>query len=150
MQKNLSSLSEHQSCSLFNMKKVTPPPHPPLPPPRPHAGVSLCEKPWGWGWTSTTGHRLPILIAVGGGDQGQENWNMMIWGDIFYSAILCKKILLMLTFPAIKKRTSRLQGTISLDILLCQRKSNIHSSQEKFLTWTFDSTNKDEDSFTTL
>ena len=32
----------------------------------------------------------------------------------------------------------------SLDIVLCQRKSNIHSSQEKFLTWAFDSTNKDE------
>ena len=38
----------------------------------------------------------------------------------------------------------------SLDIVLCQRKSNIHSSQEKFLTWDFDSTNKDEASFTTL
>ena len=38
----------------------------------------------------------------------------------------------------------------SLDIVLCQRKSNIHSSQEKFLTWAFDSTNKDEASFTTL
>ena len=38
----------------------------------------------------------------------------------------------------------------SLGIVLFQRKSNIHSSQEKFLTWAFDSTNKDEASFTTL
>ena len=44
MQKNLSSLSEHQSCSLFNMKKVTPPP----PTPHYHHLVpmqgSLCVK----------------------------------------------------------------------------------------------------------
>ena len=38
----------------------------------------------------------------------------------------------------------------SLGIVLFQRKSIIPSSQEKFLTWAFDSTNKDEDSFTTL
>ena len=38
----------------------------------------------------------------------------------------------------------------SLGIVLCQTKSNIHSSQEKFLTWAFEPTNEDEASFTTL
>lgn len=50
----------------------------------------------------------------------------------------------MLTFYAIKKGQVDCKVP-SLGIVLFQRKSNIHSSQEKFLTWSFDSTNKDED-----
>lgn len=79
---------------------------------------------------------------MGGGDQGQENWNKMIRGDIAYYMQYYAMFM--------PSRKGQVDCKVpSLGIVSFQRKRHIHPSQEKFLIWAFDSTNKDEDFFTT-